>query len=139
MFVERCIDSCAVGGTTALVTPHGWLYLDRYEPLRRAALESHSWCFAARLGTHAFETISGEVVNVRLVSQTKAKPNSRTSLLGVDVSAEKSPSGKAVQLTLESAISHNQFRQLSNPDARLIVGRESAREDSAVLLSKLAD
>lgn len=138
-FIERCSDFCSLGGSTGLVTPHGWLYLDRYEPLRTTALKTRSWCFASRLGTHAFETISGEVVNVSLVSFTNAKPVSQTCLLGLDVSGSKSPSEKASGLISEASVIHNQFRQLSNPDARLIVGKQTTSEGDSELLSKFAD
>ncbi len=137
-FVERSIQFCAPRGSTALVTPHGWLYLDRYEPLRTTTLQTRSWCFAARLGPRAFETIGGEVVNVSLVSFTSAKPNAKSSLLGLDVSAAKSATEKALGLLSETAILQNQFRQLANPDARLVLGRSDEHEKKTELLSKFA-
>jgi len=53
-----------------LVTPQNWLFLASYKKLRERLLNSVTWDFVARLGPGAFETISGEVVNVGLFSFT---------------------------------------------------------------------
>ncbi len=119
-FIERCVDFCKPGATVALVTPHGWLYLDRYAPFRKTQLRHQSWAFAARLGTRAFETISGEVVNVSLISMTKEMPTALSVFLGLDVSSEKAPAEKARSLSFGDVMSLNQFRQLANPDARIV-------------------
>ena len=72
-FVERCLEYCSSGGTTALVTPHNWLFLGSYKALRERLLRQVTWNAVARLGPGAFETITGEVVNVDLLTHTAAK------------------------------------------------------------------
>ena len=63
-FVERCLEYCAKGGSTGLVTPQNWLFLGSYKLLRDWMLREVTWDLVAKLGPGAFETISGEVVNV---------------------------------------------------------------------------
>jgi type I restriction-modification system DNA methylase subunit len=74
-FVDRCLAFCATGGMSALVTPSGWLSLKTYESLRRSLLKAERWVLLARLGPRAFETISGEVVNVTLVILNHSRPD----------------------------------------------------------------
>jgi hypothetical protein len=136
-FVLRCLDLCNVGGCSALVTPQNWFFLSRYTPLREKLLTERSWNSVARLGPRAFETISGEVVNVTLVIVTAKKPEADSSLTGIDVADAKTPSDKANRLTdcvSTPLVAAGQASQLSNPDARIVLG--SVSDDA--LLSTLA-
>ncbi len=74
VFVRRCLQFCVSGGSTALVTPQNWLFLGSYASLRGYLLRQKTWNVVARLGPGAFETISGEVVNVGLFVLTNAAP-----------------------------------------------------------------
>ena len=38
-FVQRCLELCDIGGTTALVTPQNWLFLTTYTKLREKLLK----------------------------------------------------------------------------------------------------
>ncbi len=69
-FVERCLEYCDSGGSTALVTPQNWLFLGSYKAFRECCLRQVTWNVVAKLGPGAFETISGEVVNVALLIHT---------------------------------------------------------------------
>ena len=74
-FVERCRSFCSPGGAYAVVTPQNWLFLDSYKKFRQTMLREQKWHILARLGSSAFETISGAVVNVALLvvsNQAKA-------------------------------------------------------------------
>jgi hypothetical protein len=70
-FVERCLEFCSDGGACAMVTPQNWLFLGAYKKMRRRMLERSEWDAMARLGSRAFETISGEIVNVALLALTR--------------------------------------------------------------------
>jgi len=83
-FVERCLEYCLKGGTAALVTPQNWLFLGSYKVLRERLLRRVTWNVVAKLGPGAFETISGEVVNVALLIHTLASPDDSHEMLGVD-------------------------------------------------------
>ena len=76
VFLERCLELCAEGGTASLVLPQNWLFLTSYRKLREKLLKTQTWRLLARLGPGAFVTISGEVVKAILLTLTRASPNS---------------------------------------------------------------
>ena len=132
-FVERSLDFCARGASTALVTPQNWLFLGTYKKLRKRVLEEFQWGCVARLGARAFETISGEIVNVSLVSVTRQSPDKDHHFASTDVSEEKTPSDKDNALLNGSITLLTQSDQLRNPDARI-----SAKEHNSEM-SPLGD
>jgi len=120
-FVERCVDFCTSGGSTALVTPQNWLFLVDYKHLRKRLLESEAWNYVARLGPRAFETITGEVVNVALLALTQNSPLKEHHLTGVDVSDQSTPSTKAAALLERPMVGVSQAGQLKNSDWALLL------------------
>ncbi|KJS33042.1 MAG: restriction endonuclease subunit M [Desulfatitalea sp. BRH_c12] len=127
-FVLRCLEFCAKGGTTVLVTPQNWLFLTTYTKLRQMLLENRSWNVVARLGPGAFETISGHVVNVALPMITANIPDDAHTMAGIDVSATKEPEEKAAMLRKAKSaeiVLVLQDEQLKNPDARVTVEKRS--------------
>lgn len=116
--VLRCLEYCDKAGTTALVTPQNWLFLTTYTKLRQLLLETRAWNLVARLGAGAFETISGEVVNVALTMISALTPANSHSMAGIDVSMTKEPEEKAAMLRGETPTTVALFKQetqLSNP------------------------
>lgn len=137
-FILRCLEFCAKGGTTALVTPQNWLFLTTYTKLRQMLLESRSWNAVARLGPGAFETISGHVVNVALPMISAAPPADGHAMAGIDVSAAKEPEDKAAMLRGKlpaEIVLVKQEGQLKNPDARV----QFATTDASATLAAFAD
>lgn len=120
-FVERCLTFCEKGGTAALVTPQNWLFLTTYKNLRRKLIRQTEWNFVAKLGPRAFETISGEVVNVALLCLTNRKSTDEHLLSGIDVNAEKTPADKGTALLNIQTMKVNQKGQLENPDCKIIL------------------
>lgn len=121
-FVLRCLEFCAKGGTTALVTPQSWLFLTTYTKLRQLLLENRTWNGVARLGSGAFETISGQVVNVALLLLSTTPPAAGHVMAGIDISMVKDIEEKAAMLRgekIEEILIVNQVEQLKNPDARV--------------------
>jgi hypothetical protein len=134
-FVLRCLEFCAKGGATALVTPQNWLFLTTYTKLRQMLLENRSWNAVARLGPGAFETISGHVVNVALPMLSAVPPADGHKMAGVDVSGAKEPEEKAAMLRGKKPaeiVLVKQEEQLKNPDAR--VGFNLQKNDAIVSL-----
>ena len=125
-FVERCVDFCTSGGTTCLVTPQNWLFLGTYARLRDQLLRRSEWNAVARLGTGAFETIGGEVVNVALLTLTRNEPKETNCFFGIDASEVSLPSEKAGVLSRGVVSMVNQSGQLLNPDSR--IGLENSRQ-----------
>ena len=50
VFLERCLELCAEGGTASLVLPQNWLFLTSYRKLREKLLKTETWHLLARLG-----------------------------------------------------------------------------------------
>ncbi|MBD9537149.1 SAM-dependent DNA methyltransferase [Stenotrophomonas sp. STM01] len=119
VFLERCLELCGDGGVVQIVMPQNWLFLGSYKKQRESLLKRVEWNLLARLGPGAFETISGEVVQAVLLTQTRAKPSDGLKLRGVDASAPKVALEKATLLRDGELVEVSQKRQLDNPDARI--------------------
>lgn len=119
VFVDRCLKFCEDGGAVAVVTPQNWLFLGSYKKLRERWLREESWNVVARLGPGAFETISGEIVNVALLILTHAAPSQDHPFAGLDASGSRVPAEKATLLRDGPVQVVAQASQLRNPDARV--------------------
>jgi hypothetical protein len=141
VFLERCLElACAPkgnhgAGVVQIVMPQNWLFLSSYKKQRESLLKRVQWNLLGRLGPGAFETISGEVVQAILLTQTRAPATEDFQLRGVDASAPKVAQEKAALLREGELVAVSQKQQLSNPDARIAF---SEGEDLP-LLSKYAD
>jgi hypothetical protein len=121
-FVERCLQFCSSGGSTTLVVPQHWFFLGTYKKLRKCLLGEFSWDCVVRLGAGAFETITGEIVNVNLVGLTRLAPSVSTKFAGLDAAEEASVAEKAIATIGHELVLLNQLKQLRNPDARVSLG-----------------
>jgi hypothetical protein len=123
--LDRALSSCKAGGTVALVITQYWLFLGTYRKFREQMIKTRDWNILARLGPNAFEAVSGEVVNVALVTITNRKPDSNHRFAGIEVSRDSSPEQKAAGLRKLEFVMTAQLDQLRNPDARIILGNVS--------------
>jgi hypothetical protein len=131
--VLRCLEFCARGGAAALVTPQTWLFQNAYKKMRRMILENRSWNVVARLGTGAFETISGHIVNVALLMLSATPPIDGHVMAGIDVSRVTKTEKKAAMLRGDESaeiVVIPQTVQLKNSDAR--VGFHKQVEESHI-------
>lgn len=129
VFLERCLNLCVEGGTAAIVLPQNWLFLSTYKKFREKLLTRDTWHLLARLGSDAFETISGEVVKAILLVISHGGTclsggllGNRTPahiLRGLDVSSVSTAPAKADALRAAPIQSLVQAKQLENPDARV--------------------
>ncbi len=129
LFVERMLRWLGGTGTAAAVTPQNWLFLTSYRKLREKLLKRRTWNLVARLGSGAFETIGGEVVNVALVAISGSKPREVAEMAGVDAMHGSTPAHKATLLRGQPVAGPetgqsdgtvqvlSQAQQLGNPDA----------------------
>jgi hypothetical protein len=99
--------------------PQNWLFLARYQSQRRNLLTHVQWNLLARLGPGAFETISGEVVQVILATYTNCHASKDFRLVGIDASALKTPLDKSSFLKKGNLVSIKQSDQAKNPDHRI--------------------
>ena len=117
VMLDRIWGTCSVGGAVAAVTPLNWLLLPAYAPLRDSWLQKHSICVVARLGPRAFRAISGEVVNVVLVTASPGAPASGHRIIGFDCTAGVDADQKAAQLREAEAVAVTQVAQRANPNS----------------------
>jgi hypothetical protein len=135
VFIERLSALCGDGGTLALVTPQHWRFLGSYESVRIRLLKEMAFSLVAILGPNAFETISGEVVNVLLFVASNTRPVSAHCFFGVEATEKETPSAKADALLHDSLSGIVQADQLRTPDARITFQSGSVTD----LLNKYAD
>jgi len=144
VFPERCLEFCEVtgvgcqvsgkagynqspdtshpspaAGVTQIVMRQNWLFLTSYKAQREHLLRDARWELLARLGPGAFETISGEVVNVILLTLTRTHSHAEHRLHGIDATVPRTARGKAEVLRDKELLVGTQLRQLGNPDARI--------------------
>lgn len=128
VFLERCLELACLPegnhgtGVVQIVMPQNWLFLGSYKKQRESLLKRVQWNLLARLGPGAFETISGEVVQAILLTQTQAHAAEGFQLRGVDASAPKSALEKAALLRDGALAEVSQRGQLGNPDVRVSLG-----------------
>ncbi|PWU30084.1 restriction endonuclease subunit M [Pseudomonas sp. RW407] len=125
VFLERCLALAAHKGTVQIVMPQNWLFLGRYKKQRELLLKKVSWSLIARLGSGAFDAISGEVVNVILLTLDVVAPDSGFMLNGLDASVPRTPQEKAEQLKRLPVVRVDQGSQLGNPDSRVVLDETS--------------
>ena len=120
VFLERCLElTVADSGVVQIVMPQNWLFLTSYKKQREDLLTRVQWNLLARLGAGAFETISGEVVQAILLTQTNIFCTEGIDLSGIDASAPKSAAEKAEILRTGKLLIVSQMAQMQNPDARI--------------------
>ncbi len=136
VFLERCLELChdQGAGVVQIVMPQNWLFLSSYKKQRESLLKRVQWNLLARLGPSAFETVSGEIVQAVLLTQTKSPSMESFQLRGVDASTPKTAQEKATVLRDGVVLAVRQKGQLGNPDARVMFGAVGALK----LLSKYA-
>ena len=127
VFLERCLEFSRAGGrgVTQIVMPQNWLFQISYRAQRKRLLKAVRWELLARLGPNAFETISGEVVNVILLTLTHARPHAKHRLHSLDASEPRSPQGKDALLRDGPLDSVSQASQLRQADARVTLAEPS--------------
>lgn len=112
----------AQGQTTSLVTLQHWLSLRSYTEMREGLLSIFGLQAIAHLGTAAFETISGEKVNVTLTLATKSPDPMASDICLLDVANCRSPGEKAKSLKESTTRITSQKKQYANPDHRISFG-----------------
>jgi hypothetical protein len=107
-------------GTVALVTTRNWLYLTTFKQMRRRLLQEVQWKLVSHLGPGAFETISGERVDVSLLIISRSRPDPVATLPGLDVAKSDSPRTKAAALKKQVFAVVAQSQLLKHPDAPVV-------------------
>jgi hypothetical protein len=119
-FAMRCLQWQSDGCTIAIVLPNNWTNLTSQRGLRKLLLTESSWRLFARLGTGAFETISGEVVNVVLWISNRSIPDKGSSFVAIDVSNYRYD-GKKEALRALHLLTLSQAALLRDVSARIVL------------------
>ncbi|MCC8932262.1 BREX-1 system adenine-specific DNA-methyltransferase PglX [Rhizobium sp. 'Codium 1'] len=131
----RMFRLSSVGGSVAAVTPQGWLFLGSYKALRETILTQASLRTVTPLGSRAFETISGEVVNTVLFCADNSAPGVDHSFFGIDANQGRDFREKQISIRNDEPTIALQSQQLRNPDSRITV----SASPTGTLLSQYAD
>ena len=117
VFLNRCLMWPEPEGTVAIVSPQSLLYLAYYKHFRTRLLRERTWHLTARLGSGAFNAISGEVVNVALLAISESQPMPRSLVAGIDVQNARGAEAKGRELAAHPMTTFAQAGQLENPDS----------------------
>ncbi len=137
-FVQRCLELCAKGGSSALVTPQNWLFLTTYTKLRQKLLGELKWNAVARLGSNAFQDMNWWAATTALVVISTESPTKDHTLFGIDVASDKDQGAKARMLQGRiptTSFQLNQANQRENPDAAIKLDEAGGQ----LFLSEYAD
>lgn len=140
VFLERCLELAHPpqdshdAGAVQIVMPQNWLFLTSYRKQRESLLQRVQWNLLARLGEGGFDSPQAAGAFIILLTQTRAQAKEGFQLHGVDASAPKSPTEKAMLLCDGELQAVSQEAQLSNPDARVGLSEQQMGE----LLQKYA-
>ncbi|MEW6049057.1 MAG: DNA methyltransferase, partial [Bacillota bacterium] len=121
VMVERSLRACRVGGTVAVVAPQHALLLKTYSLFRRTLLRDSTLHFVAALGPGAFDTVSGEVVNVALYGLSRSAPDKTSAFMTADANSAKGIMEKAAFLRSGPVAHAFQLPQLKNPDHKILL------------------
>ena len=127
VFLERCLEFCAEGGTVSLVLPQNWLFLVGYRKLREKLLKTETWHLLARLGPKGFQTPMWDF-NVQLLTLSRCNPADRrgglfgeetasSTMYGLDVSKPRIAGEKAARLPGAKVRGVKQASVFEIPDA----------------------
>ena len=132
VFLDKYLkNNILPGGCYSVVTPSAIVNKDYFTELRKEILELYKLSLIAILGPHAFETITGEVVDVVLFSITRNAQNASDTFGYIDVSTARNACEKANRLKIEKVSRLQQRNQLSNPDYRI---QSNSYEGSRLLI-----
>jgi len=133
-FVERCLNFCSSGGSTALVTPQNWLFLGTYKALREQLLRTNKFDVVGRLGPKAFQTPMWDF-GVSLLCVSRMRAEQQHCYAGIDCIDLPAPKEKQAGLIQRVVSLVNQALQLKNPQAAISFNNEALGE----LLESIAE
>ena len=133
-FIEFVLKVVEDGGICGLVTQNSWMYLDSFEPLRKALLEQYTVQSVIELGSNAFYDISGEKANVALLLAQNLRPRPETAITCYSLRHLSQPEKERTLLCSGASLkayatSLNQYAVLQSPGARFGMQNTSGIKD----------
>lgn len=118
--LSRMLKLAMNEGAIASVSPQNWIYQSYYKKFRKEMLDKATINVIAALGSGAFETISGEVVNAVLTIVQKSVPSfAESKYAALDANEPNSPDAKAQSINADMPLLLNQSDQLKNPEFKI--------------------
>jgi Eco57I restriction-modification methylase len=124
--IERMRKLASDGGSFSFVSPQNWLFLGPYKKLRQRLISISEMKFVAALGSGAFETIGGEVVNTVLMCFSKLNPEPNNSFSAIDANNSTGHEAKKEELLSGPIVRLSQSSQAKNPSSTIAVQDVSA-------------
>ncbi|WP_447063892.1 Eco57I restriction-modification methylase domain-containing protein [Vibrio alginolyticus] len=121
VFVDKFLKRLHEDGVLSVVAPQSWLHQPSYKFLRLNLLQEYEFGLFCPLGTNAFESISGEVVNVGLFSILNGNNIVNNYFPTVSTSEIKSAQGKSSALMNSDKDSFEQKAFLDTPDNIIVL------------------
>ncbi len=116
VFLLRMFGLLDSEGVCAIVITQNWRFQPTYSSLRKSVLSSKTLNFVGALGPRAFETITGEVVNVGLFVHSAVRPTEPHAISFIEASAEPNSTEKMRALRERPVSRVSQRSQRDNPD-----------------------
>lgn len=123
--ILRMRSWAGAGGSVAFVSPQTWLFLRNYKAFRQTLLQRSELNLISALGARAFETITGEVVNVTLTTLTNRSPARSSRFLGIDANDYADIAAKALALKSGHFLELLQAAQVANPDHTIVLSQST--------------
>ena len=134
VFIERMLKLTSLDGVVSFVSNQTWTFQPTSMTLREDLLNNYTFSLVARLGSSAFETITGEVVNVCLTNIVNRTPYENDDFLLFDLQKLKKPEYKARELIIGRGLHLPQLETAKSPGS--IISALTLNEES--ILSKSA-
>lgn len=120
MFIERAASFVQRRGAIGMITMHAWMFLDSYRELRPWMLSAMSIDSMAHLGTRAFDSIGGEVVQTTAFTTTNASCDADRAGMYLRLVGGRNEAEKA-QLLREAAANNDHALRFETSVAALAV------------------
>lgn len=102
VFLHRTIELAS--GSCAVVIPSAFLFLKSYVDQRKDYLKRHRFEMISVLGPRAFQTITGEVVNVSLLTMSKGRSTPAHEIQWIDAANDKEKNVALLTLPLTNGL-----------------------------------
>ena len=140
MFIERAVSLAQRRGAIGMITMHAWMFLDSYRELRPWMLSVMRIDSMAHLGTRAFDSIGGEVVQTTAFTTTNASCDADRAGVYLRLVGGRNEAEKA-QLLREAATNkdHDLRFEMSASTLAVIPGRPIVYWASQEMLDAFAE
>jgi hypothetical protein len=126
VFVERCHELAASGGVVCIVSPQNWWFLQSYSTFRRWLLSGTRLDLMVALGEEAWEYFGdrGPLATLMIATNISAAPDTR--FRGYNAIKLPTIGEKVAGLQSGELLTLSQASQLQNPDARIVLNKETS-------------